>query len=176
MALGFCGAVIGAAVGVSVQALLPWVAADFLPMKVEFAIYWDAVLRGIGLGFGFCLLFSLLPLLPVRRVPPLAALRIWYAAKRRPDPIIWLCYSVIAGGLISFSISQSRQWTAGLGFALGVMAALGVLAGLAKGLASALRGRVPKSLPFVWRQGLANIHRPQNRTVLVVLSSAWERF
>lgn len=170
MALGLFGAFIGAILGVFVQALLPRVVADFLPMQVEFTFYWDAVLRGMGIGFGVCLLFSLLPLLPVRRVSPLAALRIGYADERRRDPIVWLFYIIIGVGLIAFSISQSRRWTFGLGFALGIVAAFGVLAGLAKGLAAMLRGRVPKSLPFVWRQGLANIHRPQNRTVLLVLS------
>jgi putative ABC transport system permease protein len=135
------------------------------------AFYWSAVLRGIGIGFGICLLFSLLPLLPVRRVPPLAALRIGYAEERRQDPMVWFCYLLIGAGLIAFSISQSRGWTAGLGFALGIASAFGVLAALGKGLTSMLRGRGFRSLPFVWRQGLANIHRPQNRTVLSLINS-----
>ncbi len=170
MALGLVGAVIGAVLGVSVQAFLPRLVGDFLPIQVEFAFYGDAVLRGMGIGFGICLLFSLLPLLPVRRVSPLSALRIGYAPEHRPDPVLWFCYLLIGAGLIAFGISQSRRWTHGLGFAFGVSAALALLTGLARALASMVRGRVPKSLPFVWRQGLANIHRPQNRTTLLVLS------
>jgi putative ABC transport system permease protein len=83
---------------------------------------------------------------------------------------------VIGVGLIVFSISQSRRWTLGLSFALGIVAAFGVLAGLAKALVALLHGRVPKSLPFVWRQGLANLYRPANQTAMVILALGFGAF
>jgi putative ABC transport system permease protein len=50
----------------------------------------------------------------------------------------------------------------GLGF--------GVLLGLAHAVAWAARRFVPKGLPYVVRQGFANLHRPNNRTVILLLS------
>jgi putative ABC transport system permease protein len=45
-----------------------------------------------------------------------------------------------------------------------------VLAGVARLLAWATRRWFPRRLPYVWRQGLANLYRPHNRTVLLLVS------
>src|SRR5436305_1950512 len=44
------------------------------------------------------------------------------------------------------------------------------LAGTAKGLVLLTRKFVPATLPFAIRQGVANLHRPKNRTLLLLLS------
>jgi putative ABC transport system permease protein len=44
------------------------------------------------------------------------------------------------------------------------------LGGLAAGVSWAARRFVPRGLPYVVRQGFANLHRPNNRTVLLLLS------
>ncbi|MSU64457.1 MAG: FtsX-like permease family protein [Pedosphaera sp.] len=168
--LGFVGAVAGAALGVSVQMIVPMVLADFLPMKVEFAIYWASVLQSMAMGFAICLLFALLPLLSVRRVSPLATIRAAWEERPPRDRLVWVCYAMLGCALVAFSISQSRRWQHGLGYAFGLVVACAVLVGIARVLISALRGRVPRALPFAWRQGIANIHRPNNRTVLVMLA------
>jgi putative ABC transport system permease protein len=47
----------------------------------------------------------------------------------------------------------------------------GTLGGVAALVSWSARRFVPrKPLPYVWRQGLANLHRPNNRTVLLLLS------
>jgi putative ABC transport system permease protein len=58
----------------------------------------------------------------------------------------------------------------GTGFALGLAVTLGALALLARGLRSLLRRRLSAALPYVWRQGLASLHRPANQTTAVVLA------
>ena len=45
-----------------------------------------------------------------------------------------------------------------------------VLAGLGKAVAWAARRFTPKRAPYVWRQGIANLHRPNNRTLLLLLA------
>ena len=74
-ALGFLGAAAGVALGVAVQAVLPAIVRDFLPVPVAVAISWSTVLTGLALGVGTALVFALLPLLRVRGVTPLRALR-----------------------------------------------------------------------------------------------------
>ena len=70
---------LGASAGLGVQILLPKILQDFLPYEVEFFISWSAVAKGMGAGLVISLLFTLLPLLAVRDVSPLVALRSAFA-------------------------------------------------------------------------------------------------
>jgi putative ABC transport system permease protein len=73
--LGVVGSAVGAALGVAVQFVLPVVMKDFLPFEVELFIAWASLAKGAAAGLVICVLFTLLPLLTVRRVSPLVALR-----------------------------------------------------------------------------------------------------
>jgi len=172
LALGLAGAFAGGLLGVAVQMGLPAVARGVLPVDVSFFISWPDVLRGTGAGVVICLLFSLLPLVAVRRVPPLAALRLSVAegAAAAPDPWRIAIGAAIAVAVTGFAVWQTGSVKVGLGFA--GMLGLGflVLTGLAGAVAWAARRLVPRRLPYVVRQGFANLHRPNNRTVLLMLS------
>jgi putative ABC transport system permease protein len=172
LALGLAGAIAGGALGVAIQMGLPALARGMLPIDVSFFVSWPALLRGTGAGVVICLLFSLLPLLAVRRIPPLAALRSAVAerAAAAPDPWRLAIAAVIAAAVAGFAVWQTGKVSVGLGFA--GMLGLGflVLTGLAAAVAWAARRFVPKGLPYVVRQGFANLHRPNNRTVLLLLS------
>lgn len=171
MALGAFGAVLGAALGIGIQTLLPKVLADFIPFAFQFHTSWLAVGRAMAVGFAICALFALLPLLTVRRVSPLAAIRVSFEPQRaRRDPLRWLVGACLAAGVIGFAISQSRDWRIGLGFAAGLGVAFAALALTAKLLVFATRKFVPGALPFSVRQGIASLHRPNNRTSLLLLS------
>ena len=168
LGLGVFGAVLGAALGVAVQLLLPHLLAGFLPFDVKFAVDWPAVSRGMGAGLVICLLFTLLPLLTVRRVSPLVALRSAFAERvGGPDPWRITLGVLIVGAIVGFAVWQTRSLALGLGFA---GAGLGVLAGRAKFVAWAARRWFPRRLPYVVRQGVANLYRPNNRTVLLLLA------
>ena len=171
MALGLFGALLGGALGMAIQTALPGVLADFIPFTVQFHPAWLAVGRAMAIGFVVCLLFTLLPLLTVRRVSPLAALRVSFEpARSRPDPLRWLVGACLAAGIIGFALMQTRNWRIGLGFAIGLGVVFVILAATAKALVSATRRFVPARLPFTVRQGVANLHRPNNRTLLLLLS------
>jgi putative ABC transport system permease protein len=172
LALGLAGAVLGGGLGVAVQAALPALFRGVLPVDVDFFISWPALLRGTGAGVVICLLFSVLPLLGVRRVPPLAALRS-SAAERgpsSPDPWRLAIGAAIAASVSGFAVWQAGSVAVGLGFA--AMLGLGFFSlwGLGVAVAWAARRFVPPGLPYVVRQGLANLHRPNNRTVLLLVS------
>jgi putative ABC transport system permease protein len=171
IALGFFGAVVGAALGLIIQVALPALLADMLPFEVAFFIAWPAVIRGMGAGLVICLLFTLLPLLAVRRVSPLVAIRSAFVEKAGgTDPwrIAILVFIVLA--VAGFSVWQTGRWRDGLGFTAALVASFGLLAGLAKLVAWAARRWQPRRWPYVMRQGLANLYRPNNRTVLLLVS------
>ncbi len=126
------GALIGAALGVVIQFALPGVLADLIPFDFQFATSWWAVGRAVLVGFVICLLFALLPLLAVRRVSPLAAIRASFeSAARRRDPLRWLVGALLGLGIAIFALAQSRDWRVGLGFTVGLGVVFGILAGTA---------------------------------------------
>lgn len=171
LALGLCGAAAGAAIGVAVQLALPAVVKDMLPFEVDFFVSWAAVGRGLVAGLSVGGLFTLLPLLAVRRVSPLVAIRSAFVERAgRGDPLRWVVYGAIVAAVAGFAVWQTQRWSWGLGFTGALVAGFGVLALAARGVAWAARRFMPRRLPYVWRQGVANLHRPNNRTVLLLLS------
>jgi putative ABC transport system permease protein len=171
LGLGVLGSVLGAALGVAVQLALPAAMAGLLPFDVDFFISWTAVARGMGAGLVICVLFTLLPLLAVRRVSPLVALRAAFADRpERPDPWRIALGVLLVAAIAGFAVEQTRSLALGLGFTGALAAGFAVLAGLAKAVAWAARRWLPRGLPYVVRQGVANLHRPNNRTVLLLLA------
>jgi putative ABC transport system permease protein len=81
--LGTIGTLVAGVCGLVIQLALPHLLRDFLPVTLPPAIAWSAVLLGLIIGVGVVLLFALLPLVSVRRVPPLVALR---SALVEPQP------------------------------------------------------------------------------------------
>ena len=173
MAMGIVGALAGAALGLTMQRLLPGVLQNFIPFPLPRAIAWTPVLGGMVTGLTVCILFALPPLLRFRRVSPLLALRASVderAAPVRRDLATWLVYLFIAASLTAFAILQAETWTDGLFFAGGLALAIAILVGVARLLIFLVRKLLPQSWSFVLRQGLANLHRPNNRTLLLTLS------
>jgi putative ABC transport system permease protein len=171
MALGLFGALVGGALGVAIQTELPGVLSDFMPFTFQFRTSWLAIARAMGIGFVISVLFALMPLLAVRRVSPLAALqaalqpaRVW------ADPWQWLAAACAGAGVVGFALMQTRTWRVGLGFAGGLAAVFAILSAIAMLLIWFTRKFVPFGLPFPIRQGIANLHRPNNRTLLLLLS------
>jgi len=171
LAIGMIGAAVGAGVGILVQLILPRIVHDFLPFDVAFFVSWAAVLRGVLAGLGIAIVFTLLPLLTVRRVSPLLALRSAFSpTSDGPDWARRGIFGLIAVAVVAFAVAQTGHWTIGLGFAAGLLVTLLALAGVARGLSALARKFSSTRLPYVWRQGIANLHRPNNRTILLLVS------
>jgi putative ABC transport system permease protein len=169
--IGFVGSILGAALGVAVQLALPALVHGLLPFEVDFTIAWGAVLNGAAAGLVICVLFTLLPLLAIRRVSPLVAIRSSFAENTdRRDPLRWALYALIVAAVTAFALAQTTRWEHGLGFVAMLALSFGVLTGLARLVALSARRFFPKSAPYVWRQGVANLYRPNNRTVLLLLA------
>jgi putative ABC transport system permease protein len=172
LALGIFGAVVGALLGIAVQAGLWLLFKDIMPLQVGLTLAWPAIGRGMVAGLTICLLFTILPLLAVRKVSPLVALRSAFAEKAGTAPDAWrVTIGVFIGASVAiFAIWQTNSLRNGLGFTAMLAIGFGVLGGLAQLVSWAARKWFPRRAPYVARQGVANLYRPQNRTALLVLA------
>jgi putative ABC transport system permease protein len=168
--LTLAGALIGAALGAALQSLLPLALRDFLPVNTAAAVAPIGIGAGTAIGLGAAILFSLIPLLPLRKISPLVVLRASYEQERGGDPLLWLIFFLIVAGVGLFAVTTTASWLHGLWFTVGVMLAFGLIVTVARGASVLLRRLVPGFLSFPWRQGLANLHRPNNQTTAVMLS------
>ena len=169
LALGLVGAVLGAALGVGVQRLLPIVLEGFLPVDVRNDVVPRALLEGLGVGLVAALLFALLPLVRVRRVPPLRALRADVRA-RGADPLRWLLLALLVAAVGGFAYLQTRTLVGAAAFVGGTAAVFALLALTAVAVRAAVRRLVRPGLPYAWRQGLANLYTPGNQTLVLLLT------
>ena len=171
LGLGLAGTALGAALGVAVQLTLPALLRGMLPVTAPIFVSGRAVAGGVGAGLAVCLLFTLLPLLSIRRVSPLRAIRSGFGeAAGARDPWRWVLYALLGAAVLGFALWQTDRWQRGVAFAVALAVSLGLLVGVARLVAWITRRWTPRRLPFVWRQGLANLHRPHNRTVLLLVS------
>src|SRR5262249_34099356 len=109
--------------------------------------------------------------LPLRKISPLLALRSSYEAdKSYKDPLLWLVFLAILAAVTAFAVTTTASWFFGFWFVAGVTLAFGLLVAVARGMAILMRKVAPEFLSFPWRQGLANIHRPNNQTTAVMLA------
>jgi putative ABC transport system permease protein len=177
--VGLAGSAVGAAAGLGASRLLPRVAGDFLPMDLSLVLPspWSA-LGGAAFGVLGALAFALLPILALRRIPPLLALRraVDESAPSRRDPAVLAAFAVLALFVVGLAVIEARGLRVGLGFAGGIAVALAVLYGVSWTVTRALRRFTPARLPYLWRQGLANLHRPANQTATVVLALGFGAF
>jgi putative ABC transport system permease protein len=171
-ALGLAGSLAGAALGALAQLALPRLLGGFLPVDVPTTLSWPAVAMGLSVGLWTAVVFTMLPLLAVRRISPLVALRRDFeqAPDARDDTARRAAIAALAASIFAMAALQAGSLAGGAAFAAGIAAALGILALAARLLMRLLRARVSPRLPYVWRQGLANLHRPANQTLAVVLS------
>jgi putative ABC transport system permease protein len=169
--LGLAGALTGAIIGVAAQAALPPLIGGAIPVTVPFRIYWREVGAGIGIGVWVATLFALLPLLAIRSVPPLQALRQDVEpSQRRIDPWAVATWLAIGASIVALGIMQAPEPEAGLGFAAGLAAAVIALRGVAWVLMHGARRLFPRHASFAVRQGISGLFRPSNQTTAVTVA------
>ncbi|MFN2428684.1 MAG: ABC transporter permease [Cryomorphaceae bacterium] len=167
--MGFIGSSIGALLGASFQAFLPGLFADFVPFDVEMQMSWLAIAQGVAIGVVASLLFALLSLLRLQKISPLKAIRASFETTE-PDR-----YRVIVGSLILIFVygfawfQLSDAWRA-LVFTIGIVGSFAILAGVAQAIIYFVRRFFPTGSSFVLRQGLANLYRPNNQTLILVVT------
>lgn len=179
-ALGVIGAGIGVVLGAIVQFALPHVIGGFLPLDVTIRLEPLALLSGLGVGVWVSLMFALGPLLALRRVSPLQAIRrqvVTVALGRRwLDPARLLTSAALAASIVAIAVSRAGRLRDGLGMSAAIAVAILVLWLSAAGVSWLARRVLRDHWPFVVRQGVANLYRPANQTRAVILSLGFGAF
>lgn len=169
--IGLIGSLIGTILGTLIQQFLPVVLKDFLPVEITVAISWMAVAQGLLLGLIISILFALLPLVSVRNISPLNTLRLSLEETSLfKDPVKWLVYFIIVLFIFGFTYLQMGSLKKTAFFTSGVLAGFIALAALAYAMMWLARRYFPSSWSYLWRQGFANLFRPNNQTLILVVS------
>lgn len=176
--MGLVGATVGAAIGVGIQFMLPRLLSDVLPLDVQVQLEPGAIALGIGLGVWIALAFALRPLVALRRISPLQAIRRNVTPPRADgvDVVLWLVNLFIAATVVGISATRASEPREVVGFSAGIAGVLVLLLLSASLLSRVARASVSAHWPYVVRQGIANLYRPANQTRSVVLSLGFGAF
>jgi putative ABC transport system permease protein len=170
--MGFIGAVLGAILGSFLQKILPIVLGEFLPLEnISTAVSTNAILLGIGAGVSIAVLFALIPLLGIRKISPLKTLRASYEPDAgAKDPYRWVVIGFIILFIGGFTWLQTGRIVTAAGFIAVIAISFSLLAGLAKLVMWSVRKFFPTKWSYVWRQSIANLYRPNNQTLILLVS------
>jgi len=169
--IGLLGGIIGAILGSLIQYIIPIVMQDVLPVSLSTGVSWLAILEGIGLGVVIAVLFALLPLMAVRNISPLNSIRISDKEESLfKDKASWWIYLLIIAFITVFARLQMANWVQTFMFVVAVGITFLLLYAVAKGFTFLVRKYFPKNWPYLWRQGLSNLYRPNNQTVILMIS------
>lgn len=168
--LGVIGAVLGAVIGLALHVGVLGIFKDSLPIVIDTTPSWKVLIQTTAAGFTVCCGFALLPLLKVRQISPAATLRGGVALQQRGWLRVWPVYLVLAGVLVTLALLNDPNWKRALALVMGLAIAFGTLLMVARGLIYFTRKLVGAKWPYLLRQGISNLHRPQNQTLLFLLS------
>jgi putative ABC transport system permease protein len=175
--LGLLGSLAGAALGMLAQSAAPRLLASVLPVEVATRPSLGVAGVGVAIGLWVSVLFALTPLLTIRDVPPLLALRRDFEhERRRRDPARWAVSIGLLLTIVLLAVWEAPVPGQGLAFATGVAAVGLLLWGTGHVLMFATRRVFPAGAPYPVRQGVANLFRPRNQTVAVTLALGFGAF
>lgn len=174
--LGLGGGVLGILLGLGVQLALPLFLAKLLHLTPTLHIDSHAVALGLASGLLTTLLFTLPPLLDIRKVRPILILRRNVEASDDPfttrllrklanSGVQIVASFLILVGLIALAARVSDSLRVGLTFSVGLAIALVVLLAASALTLFLLRQFLRSTrlhLPSSLRHGLANLYRPGN--------------
>src|SRR6056297_440051 len=168
--LGFIGAAIGTLLGLIFQFYLPTIFADLLPFDIVQAISIQAIGLGLVTGIVISVVFSLLPLAGVSTVSPMMTLRNTdfspiqaLSAKVKGITVaVTLATLILIVGFLTESLIVAGTFT------LSMILFVILLRATASLLMVGIKGLRLKSFTYVWRQGTANLFRPNNQTSMLM--------
>lgn len=178
--LGLLGGLAGVVIGRGIEEVFPSLVSQIFEIQAPTGWHLDAALQGVAVGMLTTLLFTLPPLLAIRKLRPAMILRrdmpeakkpFMQRLKESPD-------SIVVGGLLLAGLAGIAAWLAesarvGGYFAMGLTASLIALGGVAWALLRIIRTflkRAPFRLSAVTRQGLSNLYRQGNQAQAILIA------
>ncbi|MCU1334507.1 MAG: hypothetical protein JWO19_88 [Bryobacterales bacterium] len=178
--LGLLGGIAGVLLGRAVEEVFPSLINKIFEIKATTGWHFDAAIQGISVGLLTTLLFTLPPLVAIRKIRPAIILRRGMADTKLPfrGRISALREAVVLGGIILVGLGGIAAWLAGSArvggyFAGGLFFSLLALTGVAALLLRLLRiflRRSPIRLPSLVRQGFANLYRQGNQAQSILVA------
>ncbi|MDX1686137.1 MAG: FtsX-like permease family protein [Saprospiraceae bacterium] len=171
LVLGLISILLGVALGSLIQIFLPFILSDFLPVEVTLGISWSAIWEGLIIGAVLTSLFALWPLIKVKNIAPISVLRNEHITRSKVGwkSDIWLLVSII-GALWMTMWYLTGDFDNGYRFTLGMVIAFALLYGLSRITGVVLKRSIPRKIRFVWKQGIANLYRPNNQTSTLLVA------
>ena len=169
IALGLLGSLLGAGLGIAMQMGLLIAMEEQLPISVSPSPEWKIAAQTTAMGFAVCCGFALLPLLKIREISPAVTLRSGAGLKGsflRSLPV----YGLLALLLLMIAYANNPSWKGALAMVGGLAVAFLILIAVARTLMAVARRVVGRHWPYPLRQGVSNLHRPGNQTLLFLLS------
>lgn len=148
--LALVGSLLGALVGALLPYGIPRVAPALFPGSPEAAgsawamWQWGAVLRGVGLGVGIALVFTVPALTAIWKVPPARVLRSDAAPLAAPLRVRLAAHGALLAGLVVSAWVQADSLRVALVFSGGLVLLAAVLSGAARALV-ALARKLPRA-------------------------------
>jgi len=178
--LGLLGGIAGVLLGRAVEEVFPSLINKIFEIKATTGWHFDAAIQGISVGLLTTLLFTLPPLVAIRKIRPAIILR-----RGMPDTklalrgrIAALREPVLLGGIMLLGLGGIAGWLAGSArvggyFAGGLFFSLIALAAVAALLLRALRvflSNSPVRIPSIVRQGFGNLYRQGNQAQSILVA------
>lgn len=168
--MGIIGGLLGTIIGYGLQQLFPVLLGDLIPVEVEITLTLQSIVLGLSLGLAMSVLFALYPLMKTLYVSPLQALRVVQEAQTRSRRATALVGFGIILFVFGFSYWLLDDLVRALFFVVGLLVVFLILTAVARFFMALLKRFFPYSWGFVPRQSLKNLFRPQNQTLVLVLS------
>jgi putative ABC transport system permease protein len=182
--LALIGSSLGIFVGLAVQAVFPSLIAKYFNIRPGVMIDWVPAAQGIGIGLLTSLLFTVPPLLGIRRVRPSLIFR-REMAESKPGwrerirnsratvvaaGVLLIALGAIAASLTTLPLRDAIR--VGCYFVGAVAVSIALLTGVAWVLLRLLRrlSRHIGGLPIVFRHGVANLYRPGNHAEAILVA------
>jgi putative ABC transport system permease protein len=179
--LGLLGGIAGVLLGRGIEEVFPSLINKIFEIKATTGWHFDAAIQGIAVGLLTTLLFTLPPLVAIRKIRPAMILRRGMADQKLTigGRIVAIREAFVLGAIILLGLGGIAGWLGGSArvggyFAGGLFFSLIALAGVAALLLRLLRvflRNSPVRIPSIVRQGFGNLYRQGNQaqSILVAL-------
>jgi putative ABC transport system permease protein len=167
--LGLAGCALGVALAAAGLAVIPRVLPVVQLAGIPYSLTPSAVGQGVAIGLLVALLFSVVPLLDVRRVKPSILLRDAGQAGRDRDYVKWAAIAGLMAALVLIASWQAASLRVGLAVSVGLAGVTAVLQLVGAGLVRAVRP-LANSRSVGLRHAVLRLSRPGNQTRAVLLA------
>lgn len=165
-AAALVGSGLGLIAGMAITPLLAGALQDLLPVQSGFVLEPAALLISAAYGLLVAMVFAATPLVRARKFPAMALMRARIVPLSRDGrALAWVGGGM--AGIIALALVTARQPLLSAGFLAGAAVTLGLLALLGWGIRT-FAAKVPRPANPLWRNALANLHRPGAATGALV--------